>query len=94
MASHLDAVRAKEVWQIPKKWEIDTMEHLNFDDIIYQTTHSYYTLELKQKENPPYYKTTKFNPNQFNTFGLEWHPDKLVYTLNGEPTFTYPKIEV
>ena len=35
------------------------MEHLNFEDQIYQTTHSYYTLELKQKDNPPYYTTTK-----------------------------------
>ncbi len=77
----------------PRNGEIDVMEHLNFDDIIYQTTHSYYTLELKQKENPLYYKTTKFDPDKFNTFGLEWYPDKLVYTFNGEPTFTYPKIE-
>lgn len=77
----------------PRNGEIDIMEHLNFDDIIYQTTHSYYTLELKQKENPPYYATTKINTEEFNTFGLEWYPDKLVYTLNGKPTFTYPKIE-
>nr|WP_299389381.1 glycoside hydrolase family 16 protein [Allomuricauda sp.] len=77
----------------PRNGEIDIMEHLNFDDIIYQTTHSYYTLELKQKENPPYYSTTSFNKGEFNTFGLEWYPDKLVYTLNGRPTFTYPKVD-
>lgn len=77
----------------PKNGEIDLMEHLNYDSIIYQTTHSYYTLELKQKTNPPYFKTSKANVGQFNTYGLEWYPDKLVYTLNGKPTFTYPKIE-
>ncbi|WP_420320029.1 glycoside hydrolase family 16 protein [Flagellimonas sp.] len=77
----------------PRNGEIDIMEHLNFEDIFYQTTHSYYTLELKQKDNPPYYKTTSFNKNEFNTFGLEWYPDKLVYTLNGKPTFTYPKVD-
>ncbi|MGW9687048.1 glycoside hydrolase family 16 protein [Flagellimonas sp. 2504JD1-5] len=77
----------------PRNGEIDIMEHLNFDDIFYQTTHSYYTLELKQKDNPPYYATTSFNKNEFNTFGLEWYPDKLVYTLNGTPTFTYPKVD-
>ncbi|WP_190809457.1 glycoside hydrolase family 16 protein [Flagellimonas sp. S3867] len=77
----------------PRNGEIDIMEHLNFENVFYQTTHSYYTLELKQKENPPYYTTTPFNADEFNTFGLEWYPDKLVYTLNGKPTFTYPKVE-
>ena len=77
----------------PRNGEIDIMEHLNYDDIIYQTTHSYYTLELKQKKNPPYYTTVKCDVGQFNTFGLEWYPDKLVYTLNGKESYTYPKIK-
>ncbi|QTD38739.1 glycoside hydrolase family 16 protein [Polaribacter batillariae] len=77
----------------PRNGEIDIMEHLNYDDLIYQTTHSYYTLELKQKDNPPYYKTTKVDTEKFNTYGLEWYPDKLVYMLNGEETYTYPRIK-
>ncbi len=77
----------------PRNGEIDIMEHLNFDKIIYQTTHSYYTLELKQKKNPVYYAMAKLNTEQYNTYGLEWYPDKLVFTLNGEITFTYPKIK-
>lgn len=82
----------KKHGKYPRNGEIDIMEHLNYDSIIYQTTHSYYTLELKQKDNPPYYKTTTFNPEEYNTFGLEFYPNKLVYTLNGEETYTYPKI--
>ncbi|PIF00952.1 MAG: beta-glucanase [Maribacter sp.] len=77
----------------PRNGEIDIMEHLNFDDIIYQTTHSYYTLELNQKDNPPYYGTTNVDINRFNTYGLEWYPDKLVFTLNGNETFVYPRID-
>ena len=77
----------------PRNGEIDIMEHLNFDSIFYQTTHSYYTLELKQKTNPPYFTTTAIEIDQFNTFGLEWHPDKLMFTLNGQHTFTYPRLE-
>ncbi|MET2986392.1 sulfatase-like hydrolase/transferase [Aureibaculum conchae] len=77
----------------PRNGEIDIMEHLNFEDQIYQTTHSYYTLELKQKDNPPYYTTTKVDVSKFNTYGMEWYPDKLVYTLNGKPTITYPKLD-
>lgn len=76
----------------PRNGEIDIMEHLNFDSIIYQTTHSYYTLELKQDNNPPHYGTAKMKVNEFNVFGLEWYPDKLVFTLNGERTFTYPRV--
>ena len=83
----------KKYGNYPKNGEIDIMEHLNYDDIIYQTTHSYYTLELKQKTNPPYSSTAKFNKEVFNTFGLEWFPDKLVFTLNGEETFTYPRLK-
>ena len=77
----------------PRNGEIDIMEHLNFDDLIYQTTHSYYTLELKQKDNPPYFKTSKVDTEKYNVYGLEWYPDKLVYTLNGKETYTYPRIE-
>jgi beta-glucanase (GH16 family) len=77
----------------PRNGEIDIMEHLNYDSIIYQTTHSYYTLELKQKHNPPHHGTASIDISQFNTYGLEWYPDKLVFTVNGEATFTYPRVE-
>ena len=83
----------KKYGDYPRNGEIDIMEHLNYDSIIYQTTHSYYTLELKQKENPLYYTTVPCDTEQFNTFGLEWYPDRLVYTLNGKESYTYPKIE-
>ncbi|WP_316815408.1 glycoside hydrolase family 16 protein [Pedobacter nyackensis] len=75
----------------PRNGEIDIMEHLNFDSIIYQTTHSYYTLDLKQKTNPVHSGTAKLDINEFNVFGLEWYPDKLVFTLNGKETFRYPR---
>ena len=76
----------------PNNGEIDIMEHLNSDKIIYQTTHSHYTLNLKQKDNPPHSGTAKLDIDSFNTFGLEWYPDKLVFTLNGVETFRYPRI--
>jgi beta-glucanase (GH16 family) len=83
----------KKYGKYPRNGEIDIMEHLNFDDIIYQTTHSYYTLELGHKNNPPHHGTTKTDTNKFNTFGLSWYPDKLVFTLNGVTTFIYPKVK-
>ncbi|MBC8986360.1 glycoside hydrolase family 16 protein [Pedobacter sp. N36a] len=76
----------------PNNGEIDIMEHLNSDSIIYQTTHSYYTLNLKLKENPPHGGTAKINIHTYNTFGLIWDQDKLVFTLNGVETFRYPRV--
>jgi len=76
----------------PRNGEIDIMEHLNFEDKIYQTTHSYYTLKLKQDKNPPHYGTAKIDIDEFNIFGLAFYPDKLVFSLNGTETFTYPKV--
>jgi len=77
----------------PRNGEIDIMEHLNFDSIIYQTVHSYYTLNLKQDKNPPHHGTAKMRVDDFNIFGLKWYPDKLVFLLNGQETFTYPRVE-
>ncbi len=77
----------------PRNGEIDLMEHLNFEDKIYQTVHSYYTLELKQKTNPQYYKTHPVETENYNTYGMEWLSDKLVFTINGIETFTYPRLD-
>jgi beta-glucanase (GH16 family) len=50
-------------------------------------------LELKQDSIPPRYTTVSLKPEEYNVYGMEWFPDKLVYTLNGVETFTYPKLE-
>lgn len=76
----------------PRNGEIDIMEHLNFEHRIYQTTHSYYTLDLKQTHNPPHSGTAGFDRDGFNTFGIKWFRDKIVFTVNGKETFTYPRI--
>jgi beta-glucanase (GH16 family) len=77
----------------PLNGEIDIMEHLNYDSIIYQTTHSHYTLNLGQKDNPPHGGTATVNANEYNVYGLSWYPEKIVFQLNGKDTFTYPRVE-
>ncbi len=76
-----------------KNGEIDIMEHLNHDSIVYQTLHSYYTIKLGEKQNPQSSSIVKINPTQFNTYGLEWYPDRLVFITNGIETLIYPKVE-
>lgn len=80
-----------EEW--PQGGEIDIMERLNSDTIAYQTIHSYYTKVLGLKDNPPHYAVGKINNGEFNTYSVELHKDSLVFAINGNHTFTYPRIE-
>ncbi|WP_082436114.1 glycoside hydrolase family 16 protein [Zhouia amylolytica] len=68
----------------PDYGEIDIMEHLNFDNYIYSTIHS-------NTKSSPSSSTVSVNPGVFNTYGVEWYPDHIVFTLNGAATFTYYK---
>ncbi|MCJ8165708.1 glycoside hydrolase family 16 protein [Pontibacter sp. E15-1] len=77
----------------PTSGEIDIMEHLNHDSIIYQTLHSHYIDRMQQKTNPVYFATAPLAVEEYNTYGLEWYPDRLDFFVNGQKTFTYPKIE-
>ena len=73
--------------------EIDIMERLNNDTFAYQTVHSYYTKVLEIKDNPPYYKTGEIKPDDYNVFAVELHQDSLVFFINENRTFCYPRIE-
>jgi len=68
----------------PDNGEIDLMEHLNFDNHIYSTIHSKIKLL-------PYQKTKSVVTSEFNTYGVEWYPDRIVFSINGENTFTYSR---
>jgi beta-glucanase (GH16 family) len=75
----------------PKSGEIDIMEHLSNDANIYQVIHSHYVDNLGIKNNPTNVATPGFNVGAFNTFGIEWFPDRIDYYLNDKLTFSYPK---
>lgn len=77
----------------PRSGEIDIMEHLNSDQKVYQTIHSSYVDLQNRKEDPPYSTTAPINPGEYNVYGLEWYPDRLEFFVNGQKTFTYPKID-
>lgn len=87
------------IWMLPAegKWpnggEIDIMERLNHDDFVYQTIHTYYTYVLNEKNNPPHSAKAKIKPEKYNVYGVEILPDKIIFSVNGETTHTYPKID-
>lgn len=76
----------------PESGEIDLMEHLNFDDKVYQTIHSAYTLQIDKTNTPPKGGVAPIERNDWNTYGCEWDEQKLVFTVNGKTTHTYPRM--
>lgn len=81
-----------ETW--PKSGEIDIMEHLNKEGIIYQTIHSWYADDMGHKDNPPAQKTVSVDKDDWNIYGIEWTAEKVVYTVNGEKYLEYPNLHL
>ncbi len=73
----------------PRSGEIDLMEHLNHDTVVYQTIHSHYTLRVPGGKDIPSGSVPAIRPGEFNTYGMEWYPDRIVFTVNGQATLTY-----
>lgn len=78
------------VW--PEGGEIDIMERLDKDDFVYQTLHSTYTQVLGFKKSPLSYVRAPFDADRYNVFGVEILPDRLVFSVNGKTTLTYPRL--
>ncbi|SHK07088.1 Glycosyl hydrolases family 16 [Tangfeifania diversioriginum] len=78
----------------PHSGEIDIMEHLNYDSVIHHTVHTRYTNVLNNTSNPQRgIGNVRADVTQWNIYGLEWHPDVLIWTVNGIETFRYPRVE-
>lgn len=84
-------LKSDAAWGKPGMGEIDLMEHLNFDDKVYQTVHSFYTVKQGGKV-PQKSGTAKISKDDWNTYGMEWDKEKIVFTVNGKKTHTYPKV--
>jgi len=76
----------------PAGGEIDLMEHLNFDDKVYQTVHSEYTVRIDKTNTPKKSGTAPIERDNWNTYGCEWDPNQIVFTVNGKPTLAYPRV--
>lgn len=85
------------IWMMPedKKWpeggEIDIMEHLNYDSIVYQTVHTSFT--LADKQGPQRYATYPIQSDDYNTYALDFYPDSLRFFTNNALTFCYFRID-
>lgn len=75
----------------PRGGEIDIMEHLNFDDIAYQTVHTPAT-QRGDNRFPPNSGTALIDPNAFNTYSVIFTDSKIQFLINDRPTHSYPRL--
>ena len=71
----------------PKSGEIDIMEHVGYDqDVIVETVHTkkYHGGQGKGKSS-----RTEGVSEEFHTYGMEWLPDRIIFSIDGEERFTY-----
>jgi len=88
------------IWMLPQNnqainWphggEIDIMEHFMYHPYIDQTVHSRYTHLLGKKTRPPYVNHAPYREGEYNTYGMERFQDSIVFSVNGQRTFCYPR---
>ena len=85
------------IWMMPERpvgsWphcgEIDIIERLNFDGFVYHTVHSGWT--QAHPNDPPRGGKGKIKPDDWNVFGLEWTPERIVWLVNGKRTHSYAR---
>lgn len=75
----------------PNGGEIDIMEHLNYDDIAYQTIHSSHTLK-KNKPESQQSETGAIDKDDFNIYAVEVDEEEITFYINGQKTFSYAKM--
>ena len=76
----------------PANGEIDLMEHLNFDGVVHQTVHSTYTVKIDKTGKPLQTSASPVERDDFNVYGAEWNADEVRFSINGKPTFSYPRV--
>ena len=75
----------------PASGEIDIMEHVGYDpDVIVQSIHTANTHGDSASN-----RSTKVPGvrEDFHTYGMEWLPDRIIFSVDGEQTYVYEKPE-
>jgi beta-glucanase (GH16 family) len=62
-----------------------------FNDKVYQTVHSDYTKNNKNKP-PKRYCEPKIDRDAWNNYGIEWDENTVTFTVNGKTTHSYPRM--
>ena len=75
----------------PASGEIDIMEHVGYDpDVIVQSIHTAKTHGGSASNHSAKVPGVR---DDFHTYGMEWLPDRIIFTIDGEETYIYEKPE-
>ncbi len=72
--------------------EVDIMEHLNNDNVVFQTVHTPHTL-YKREPTIQHYVMVPIKKDEFNVYAVELSDSEVTFYVNGEKTFTYKNQE-
>lgn len=73
----------------PASGEIDIMEHVGYDpDVIVQSIH---TKNTHGNAASSYRVQVPGVREEFHTYGVEWLPDRVIFSIDGEQTYVYAK---
>lgn len=75
----------------PNGGEIDIMEHFHEAAKVDHTVHTYYTHYLGYYYHPPKNCESEYNEGEFNVYSVEKFHDSLVFGVNRQRTFCYPR---
>ena len=88
------------IWMLPTDWaygdwpasgEIDIMEHVGYDpDVVVQSVHTKKTHGDSASNRSIQVPGAR---EEFHTYGLEWLPDRIIFSIDGKETYTYQKPE-
>lgn len=76
----------------PEDGEIDIMEHLNYDNFVFQTVHSSYT-KSNTNAQPQRFVRAKIKRNKYNIYRVDILEDYIRFYVNEKETLTYPRID-
>ena len=75
----------------PASGEIDIMEHVGYDpDVIVQSIHTTNTHGDSASNNSTNVPGVR---EGFHVYGMEWLPDRIIFSIDGEQTYVYEKPE-
>ena len=77
----------------PDGGEIDIMERFNLEDYLTLSAHTDYTYNLGIENSPGNTGVSSFKHGEFNIIALEIQKDLLIWWVNGERKFEYPRVD-
>ena len=78
----------------PDGGEMDILEHNYLHDYVQQTVHSHYIHDVDPKNTAGKFVYPKYNPGQYNIYGLDILENNLVFYTNGVETMRYENLHL